>query len=95
MDIGRFNYLTIVGLILSTTGAARFKACTAGLYLPNTGIVGGSPTWRVGVQDTSVFVSRVVVQALQRSDLQSQSYQTSANKIHKPGKRKTLNFADL
>jgi len=37
-----------------------YKACTAGLYLPKIGIVGGSPTWGVGVHGTAVFVSRCV-----------------------------------
>lgn len=54
------SYLTIAGLILLATGADRCKACAAGLSLPNTRIVGGSPTWGVGVYGISVFVSRCV-----------------------------------
>jgi hypothetical protein len=53
----RSNYLTSAGLILLTTRAARSKACAAGLSLPNTGTVGGSPAWGVGVYGISVFVS--------------------------------------
>ena len=56
----RSNYLTNARLILLTTVAARCKACAAGLSLPNTGIVGGSPTWGVGVYGITVFVSRCV-----------------------------------
>jgi hypothetical protein len=91
----RSNYLTIARLILLTTGAARCKACAAGLSLPNTGIVGGSILGEWVCTALDCLSRAVFVQALQRTHLSSRYHQMSANKSHKPGKRKTLNCADL
>lgn len=91
----RSNYLTIAGLIRLTTGADWCKACTAGLYLPNRGIVGGSPNLGVGVYGISVFVSRCVRTglAMNRSLVsvlphvckqESQTRKTEDNELRRP-----------
>lgn len=87
----RSDYLTIAGLLLLTTGAARCKACT----FRTLGSWVAVPLGEWVCTALQCLSRAVFVQALQRTDLSAQSYQMSANKIHKPGKRKTLDCADL
>ena len=85
----RSNYLTIAGLILLTTRAARCEACTAEHWDRGwQSRLGSGCAWHF-----SVCLALCSYRPCIRTDLSAQSYQMSANKTHKPGKRKTMNCA--